>query len=53
MVKLLETVSTLKKNIFEIKTVEEITLFLFIMYNFINFKVLLSLPKGFNDSINY
>ena len=51
MVKLfetLQTVSNVKMNIFQIKIFNEITLLLFIIYNFIKFKVLVNLPKSFH-----
>ena len=49
MVKLfetLQTVSNMKINIFQIKIFNEITLLLFMIYSFIKFKVLVSLPKS-------
>ena len=54
MVKLFETlhtVSNVKINIFQIKLFYEITLLLFIIYIFIKFKVLGSLPKSFNGPL--
>ena len=50
MVKLfetLQTISSMKINIFQIKIFNEITLLLFMIYSFIKFKVLVSLPKTF------
>ena len=50
MLKLIETlhiVSSVKKNIFQVKIFEEIALFLFVIYSFIKFKLLLNLPKSF------
>ena len=50
MVKLfetLQTISNMKMNIFQIKIFDEITLLLFMIYSFIKFKVLVSLPKSF------
>ena len=41
----LQTVSNVKINIFQMKIFNEITLLLFIIYSFIKFKVLVSLPK--------
>ena len=41
----LQTVSNVKMYIFQIKIYDEVALFLFIIYNFITFKVLVSLPK--------
>ena len=52
MVKLfetLQTISNMKMNIFQIKTFNEITFLIFMIYSFIKFKVLLCLPKGFLD----
>ena len=37
----------MKKNIFQMKIFEELTLFLFIIYSFLKFKALLSVPKSF------
>ena len=54
MVKLLQTLHTLsnvKKNIFQIKIFEDITLFLFVIYSFVNSKVLSSLPKIFHSPL--
>ena len=54
MVKLFETlhtVSNVKINIFQTKIFNEITLLLFIIYSFIKFKVLISLPKSFNGPL--
>ena len=51
MVKLFETlhtVSNVRINIFQIKIFNEITLFLFIIYSFIKFEGLFSLPKSFH-----
>ena len=50
MVKVFETlkiVPNIKMNIFQIKIFNKITLLLFIIYSFIKFKVLISLPKSF------
>ena len=50
MVKVFETsqtVSNMKMNIFQMKIFDNITLYLFIIYSFIKFKVLISLPKSF------
>ena len=49
----LQTVSNLKINIFQMKIFNEITLFLFIINNFIKFKVLVSLPKIFHGPLGY
>ena len=38
----------MKINIFQMKIFNEVTLFLFIIYSFIKFKVLVSLPKSFH-----
>ena len=43
--KTLQTISNVKMNIFQMKIFNEITLLLFIIYSFIKFKVLVSLPK--------
>ena len=43
----LQTISNMKMNIFQIKIFNEITLLLFMIYSFIKFKVLVSLPKKF------
>ena len=54
MVKLfetLQTVSNVKTNIFQIKILNEITLFPFIIYTFIKFKVLVNLPKSFHGPL--
>ena len=51
MVKLfetLQTISNIKMNIFQRKIFNEITLLLFMIYSFIKFKVLVSLPKSFH-----
>ena len=51
MVKLfetLQTISNMKMNIFQIKIFNEITLLPFMIYSFIKFKVLGSLPKSFH-----
>ena len=42
----LQTVSNAKMNIFQMKIFNEITLILFIIYSFIKFKVLASIPKS-------
>ena len=54
MVKILEllhTVSDVKNNIFQTKRFEEITFFPFMIYSFIKFKVLSSLPKRFHGPL--
>ena len=54
MVKLFETLQTISKmkmNIFQKKIFNEITLLVFIIYSFIKFKVLVSLPKSFHDPL--
>ena len=54
MVKLFETLQTItdmKINIFQTKIFNEITLLLFMIYNFIKFKVLVSLPKSFHGPL--
>ena len=54
MVKLfetLQTISNMKMNIFQIKIFNEITLLLLIIYSFIKFKVLVSLPKSFHGPL--
>ena len=43
----LQTVSNMKVNIFQVKLFNEITLLLFVIYSFIKFKVLVSLPESF------
>ena len=56
MVKLfetLQTVSNVKMNIFQLKILNEITLLLFIIYSLIKFKVLVNLPKSFQDPIGF
>ena len=55
MVKVFETLQTVpnvKMNIFQIKIFLEITLLLFIIYSFIQFKVSVSLPKSRVDSMS-
>ena len=47
----LQTVSNVKMIIFQMKKINEITLLLFIIHSFINFKVLLSLPKSFRGPL--
>ena len=47
----LQTVSNVKMNIFQMKIFNEITLLLFIIYSFIKFKVLVSLPKSFHGPL--
>ena len=42
----LQTVSNVKMNIFHMKIFNEITLLVFVIYSFIKFKVLVSLPKS-------
>ena len=49
--KTLQTVSNVKINIFQMKIFLEITLLPFIIYSFIKFKVLLSLPKSFHGPL--
>ena len=54
MVKLfetLQTISNMKMNIFQQKIFNEITLQLFMIYSFIKFKVLISLPKSFHGPL--
>ena len=54
MVKLfetLQTISNMKMNIFHIKIFHEITLLLFMIYSFIKFQVLISLPKSFHGPL--
>ena len=41
----------MKMNIFQIKIFYEITLLLFMIYSFIKFKVLVSLPKSFHGPL--
>ena len=56
MVKVFETLHTfsnMKINIFQMKIFNEITLLLFIIYSFIKFKVLVSLPKSFHGPLGY
>ena len=48
----LHTVSNVKMNIFQIKIFNEITLLLFIINNFIKFKVLVSLPKSVHGPLD-
>ena len=47
----LQTVSNIKMNIFQMKIFNAITLLLFIIYSFIKFKVLISLPKSFHGPL--
>ena len=47
----LQTVSNVIMNIFQMKIFNEITLLLFIIYSFMKFKVLVSLPKNFHDPL--
>ena len=47
----LQTISNMKMNIFQRKIFNEITLLLFMIYSFIKFKVLVSLPKNFHGSL--
>ena len=49
----LQTVSNVKMNIFQMKIFNEITFLLFIIYSFIKFKVLVSLPKSFHGPLGY
>ena len=54
MVKVFETLQTfsnVKMNIFHMKIFNEITLLLFVIYSFIKFKVLVSLPKSFHGPL--
>ena len=54
MVKLfetLQTISNMKMNIFHRKVFNEITPLLFMIYSFIKFKVLVSLPKSFHGPL--
>ena len=54
MVKLFETlqiISNMKMNIFQVKLFNEITLLLFMIYSFIKFKILVSLPKSFHGPL--
>ena len=41
----------MKMNIFQIKIFNAITILLFIIYSFIKFKVLVSLPKSFHGPL--
>ena len=47
----LQTVSNVKMNLFQMEIFDEITLLLFIIYSFIKFKVLVSLPKSFHGPL--
>ena len=49
----LQTVSNVKMNIFQMKIFDKITLHLFIIYSFIKFKVLGSLPKSFHGPLGF
>ena len=50
----LQTVSKVKKiTIFQIKIFNDITPLLLIIYSFVNFKVLVSLPESFRDTLGY
>ena len=51
--KTLQTVSNVKMNIFQMKIFNKITLLLYIIYSFVKFKVLGSLPKSFNDPLGF
>ena len=54
MVKIFETlqiVSNMKMHIFQMKIFNKIILLLFIIYSFIKFKVLVSLPKSFHGPL--
>ena len=56
MVKVFETLQTfsnVKMNIFQMKIFNKITLLLFIIYSFVKFKVLVSLPKSFHGPLSY
>ena len=56
MVKVFETsqtVSNVKMNIFQMKIFDKIILLLFIIYSFIKFKVLVSLPKSFHGPLGF
>ena len=48
----LQTISNVKINIFQMKIFYEITLLLFIIYSFVKFKVLVSLPKRFHGPLS-
>ena len=48
----LQTASNVKMNTFQMKKFNEITLLLFIIYSFIKFKVLVSLPKSLHDPLS-
>ena len=50
--KTLQTVSYVKMNICQMKIFNEITLLPFIIYSFIKFKVLVSLPKSFHGPLS-
>ena len=47
------TVLNVKINIFQMKIFDMITFFLFVIYSFIKFKVLVSLPKSFHGPLGY
>ena len=49
----LQTVSNVKMTIFQMKIFNEITLLLFIIYSFVKFKVLVSLPKSVTMYCNW
>ena len=49
--KTLQIVSYVKMDIFQMKIYNEITLLLFIIYSFIKFEVLVSLPKSFHGPL--
>ena len=49
----LHTSSNVKMNIFQMKIFNENTLLLFIIYSFIKFNVLVSLPKSFHGPLGY
>ena len=56
MVKVFETLHTfsyMKMNIFQMKTFNEVTFLLFIIYSFIKLKVYVSLPKSFHGPLGY
>ena len=48
-----QTVSNVKMNIFQMKIFYKITLHLFIIYSFVKFKILVSLPKSCHGPFGY
>ena len=48
---ILQTVSNVKMNIFQMKKFNEITLLFISIYSFIKFKELVSLPKSFHGPL--